>query len=1559
MNKIKYILSLVIAVMGILTPFAQENNTISISSIKMQRGSEASLCISMDNLSEVVAVQFTLETVDGITINPVSAIATNRASDHMVTARKTGNNTYMVVMVSPTNAPIKGIKGELIKVNVVSSNSLEEDTTYPIVIKDAIMSIKSGENILQETVNGSVSLVSLPNLHITSLNCTEAVAGSQMTVSWSVRNDGRGHTNNTEWKDYIWLVPDVLGGTSMTGAKLLKSVDNISALAPGESYDNAVNIQLEERVYGNFDIVVTCDMPSVKNLDLSSVSGTLPRPYNPETTGYIYAETEASGNKVDEEQETSTRSDNFFYKAIEIVVPPLPDLHIPNITVVVDNTESYTGENSGPSPINSAGLASSTAFYSGKKIKVTATLSNKGGASTQKKNIASELYISHNPDMESGTLYRLASTNTEISLAPDQTADINFSSYIPLDWYGETYFYVLTDVNDAVYELANTANNWGKSQVINVLMTPGADFQPVSVKIPLKVSLNNQFDISYTVNNIGPGVPFSSRWNDKIYISPSENGLDDNAVLIATCAREGHYEIDYPGIPSASGGRRVGGIVGTPETNYKYKFVGDDYTSSTSAKIPTLSAGDYYIYVNVDADDNVYEYDGENNNIICSDKISVLSTDITAELISVSEEKLNTGDNVAISWKIKNIGQSDITNVSITDGIYAETGGGNTLLSQVSNVISIPAGGEKTIRANIVIPDNKLLVGQKNIFVKSNIRENLSESNLSNNTSNGILTSFEYVSAESPEDKSVVGTNLTAYGLSVPAESEIGAVIPISYSVKNTGTTVIDTDIVHHVYLTRKNGSSSTPLTVSSKPSSVEGLESNGSVSASYNVTVPSDICGGQYYLNVVVNESKTLKEKDYNDNTVRQLVYIKGNLPDLSVSDLSVPSDINTSEATEISFKVNNIGSWEASAITCKVYLSSDNIFDNNDKQLDLFSIKKIAASSSSTQKLSITIPDGVIGQRYVIVEVTNGNNIEESDVDNNRVFAQFTSVQSPMPNLVMSDLSLEGDLIAGGTVTIKAKVTNNGVAPTRKDKWADGFYLSEDYDFNQNSALTLGSKSHVGVLNPGESYEINASVKVPTTAQGYYVLYAISDVKDAIYETSKSDNRVRTTVLVNNPSATPVDLAIAKVSAPAHIKAGEAITISYTVENLSDQTVAGMLRDVIYMSKDNKLDSDDVMVGVVTGEETIEPGNSIIREVTGRITNMVEGDYYIIVKCNSSRSIAENEFDNNIKTADAITGLEYARLALGETASLNTSGLYKMSANDADASKTIGIELSHPEDSPSSVYVSYESAPTTAKYDRKSSIFENGQEEVLIPNVRPGTYYILAQANNALNKNLNEFKLNGGDIDDEVPMTLTSREVQFGATSLAIKEGGNGGWISTDVRGALLDSIMDFRLVKGDRMIPVESLTFYDQTSTKSIFNLKDAETGQYDMISELPDGTRATLSNAFSVVPGTEVGLGVKIEGPRVVHVGSYAPISITYANGGNTDVSIKEFVLVIDKGAVATSIEGLKANQSELHFVPDTGIDNRGFASISPGTQRTINCFMQQGAATSHLTIYVIK
>jgi hypothetical protein len=206
---------------------------------------------------------------------------------------------------------------------------------------------------------------------------------------------------------------------------------------------------------------------------------------------------------------------------------------------------------------------------------------------------------------------------------------------------------------------------------------------------------------------------------------------------------------------------------------------------------------------------------------------------------------------------------------------------------------------------------------------------------------------------------------------------------------------------------------------------------------------------------------------------------------------------------------------------------------------------------------------------------------------------------------------------------------------------------------------------------------------------------------------------------------------------------------------------------------------------------------------------------------------------------------------------------------------------------------------------------------------------------------------------------MTLEAKEINFGATTLSIKEGGNGGWVSTDINGALFDSIMDFRLKLDEKVIPAEAVTFNGMTKSRVTFNLNDAETGSYDLVSELPDGTLATLPDGFKVIPGASVGLGAKIDAPSVVRVDSYAPVTISYANGGNTDIEVYDLILVLDNGYLGTTIQDLDRHQSVLHIDLGSESDSRGYKSIPPGTKKTINLFMYQTTNLSNLTIYVIK
>ena len=1552
-----------------------QTNRLYIPDITISLGGEATLSVYMDNSDEVTAVDFMLEMPSGITIVPSTTELAERAKTHQITARKMNNGKYRFVLISDANTPIKDFAGMLFSVKLNASDDLVEGKSYPITFSNAVMSLKSGENILEKAEGGNIKTKNLPNLHVVSIDNSEPIAGSEMTVKWKVRNDGIGSTEDIQWKDYIWLVPDMSGGTTFSGSKLLASVDNITALQPVESYENTINVKLEERILGNYDLVVTSDMYNLSSIDFSPAGGAVPYPYEPETAtyGFLHGNSDQEGSLI--EEQNRYWKDNFFYKQINIKVPPLPDLQIPTITAEVlpnqdpclaagargaiksecgyvydeNNELIYSWEECYiPSPISYAKLRGSKAFYSGKKILVTVNVANKGEEDT-KNDFNTVLYMSTSPDLDAAPLIPVDSKTFKGSIKPGESATLSFAFYLPYEWFGETYFYAYADVNDAVYELANTQNNWGVSNKYDVQLCPGADFVPSNLIVPSGFSIASDFNISYKVSNEGVGIPYSSLWKDKIYISKKDTGIDDSAILLKEVSRSGHFESEalqpVPGM-----------VIIKPE---EYHYRGDSYSNTVSITPPSMSSGTYYIYVKIDAEDKVFEYDGETDNVICSEPVQVTVPDLTVETVTTSEESLITDNKVAVSWKLKNIGSADIQNAMVTDEIFvSKTANGQYPISlgTVTNTVSIVAGGEKVLRTNITIPRDNSLNGTLYFFVKTNTKNTLNESDTDNNVSKAITRKFVYV--EDPATVKVNGTNLTVTALQVASTAIPGQEVSLSYTIKNTGTLAIDKNVKQEVFISDWGSfdSSAKALTVSGTIPDVSGLQADKTVTASVKFTIPNDMKGGQKYIYVYINRDITLTEKKTDDNCVKSPIYINGNLPDYAISDLVVPATIMTSQKTDISWILSNIGDWETDVATCEVYLSPDANYSQYDKQLVTVRSEKLPIQGTQKMKATIMLDDKEAGNFYLIVK-TSGNN-EESSIDNNMAVAAFVSKQSPLPDLVISDLKVDEVLRPGTKVTLTANVKNVGNDVTHKDRWNDAFFLSSDFSLNTEKAMNVGSKMHVGNLEIDGSYNISATINIPTGIHGSYFIYVKTDGLDALTEKGKDNNVTRIRVYVENDSDKPSDLVVKQIAAPTKVTAGAPFTFAYTLINNGQFPATGNLREVIYLSKDLQWDENDPMVGVVTSTIDLPAGNEEVREVTGRITNIVEGNYYLIVRTNSTHTIAESNYNNNMMVSKTETAINYANISLGSTATVKTSGYYKLPVNNTLIGKTVGLNLSHGSDVPAGLYVAYEKVPSTARYDHSSSVIDVTEQEVLIPDVKEGNYYILAQDNSATDLNLHEFVLNSNGAITGTSMELAAKEVLFGASSLSIREGGTDGWLTTEIHGALLDSIMDFRLVREGMAIPVEAVSFHDQTYSHVTFNLHDADTGSYDVMSELPDGSQATLPDGFRVIPGQSVNLGVKLDLPISATSGSYVPFSIAYANGGNTDVAIKELLVVTDNNVIATSIEGLKENKRELHIVPNFGQDNRGYVNIPPGSHEVINCFLKM-SGTSNVVVYIVK
>ena len=1056
-----------------------QQNRLFIPDFTMVRGGESMLSVYMDNVDEVTAVEFTLEVPEGFSVNHLSAIFTERAKNHQMTARKLKNGKYKFVIMSDSNTPFDGISGLLLTMRINAAESVTDEMNYPIIISDAVMALKSGKNVLQEAKAGNIIIKSLPNLHVVSVECP--VANTPITVKWKVRNDGRGATGNVQWKDYVWLVPNVTFGTE-SGYEhdpvLLATVDNMMALRPSESYENQVIVNLQERVYGVYDLLVTSDMYHVKDIDFSPANGVPPYPYKPEdsTYGFLKAKNSDYNKQVEEDGENDGKSDNFFYKQINIAVPPLPDLQVTNITVEViplgnislgqTLPEDYL-EATMPTPLTAAGVAHNSIPYSGKKIRVTATVANNGDAAIISKTWNNALYMSASEDRNSSDFIGLSlETLSNVSLQPGESTTVSFVTKLPYELSGDIYFHVNADTDDEIYELANKANNWGCSSALDVLLTPGADFLPRNLQVPSVISLGSAFSISYDVNNIGPGVPYNIPWKDKVYIS-TENILNDEAVEIGSFIQGG----SWIGKTIKSAPVSTGGMMIRPAE--EFHFTGDNYSANRNLTISNLATGTYYLFVKVDADNNVYEYNGEDNNIIGSGPFQIVAPDLSCELLKISEETLTTGQTVAFSWKLKNIGAGDIINVNVKDEILVSSNidGSNLIkIGEVSNSLSIVSGGEKTLRANVKIPSNSSLAGRNFVFVKTNVDNIVTESNKSNNLSVGIERDFRYISPDNPNpaaEEYVKGMNITVTNLTAPKIVTPDQQIPVSYQVKNTGDLTVNKDVTNEVYISDSESfdtSSATLCTTSDMPASVNGLESGSSISTSLNVVIPSNIEGGSKYLHVILNRNNQLSEKVKDDNVVSIPIFINGNLPDFTVTDLDVPSVIMTAEPTSISWTLKNEGSWDAAETYCWVYLSEDNVFSVNDKQLASVKSKALPKGGCETMTTSINLDDNLVGNYYLIVIVNNDNSIEESDNDNNTTTASCVSKQSPLPDLEISDLSVEGTLRPGNSITVNATVKNVGDSHTRKDKWSDAFYLSAGSSINESDIV--GSKAHVGKL-------------------------------------------------------------------------------------------------------------------------------------------------------------------------------------------------------------------------------------------------------------------------------------------------------------------------------------------------------------------------------------------------------------------------------------------------------------------------------------------------------------
>ena len=165
-----------------------------------------------------------------------------------------------------------------------------------------------------------------------------------------------------------------------------------------------------------------------------------------------------------------------------------------------------------------------------------------------------------------------------------------------------------------------------------------------------------------------------------------------------------------------------------------------------------------------------------------------------------------------------------------------------------------------------------------------------------------------------------------------------------------------------------------------------------------------------------------------------------------------------------------------------------------------------------------------------------------------------------------------------------------------------------------------------------------------------------------------------------------------------------------------------------------------------------------------------------------------------------------------------------------------------------------------------------------------QPGGFQAIATVNLAGDEN---------PANDRVVRNITVQDTGSGATltltGVTPNHSGLGGVVSVVISG---DGFQDGAAVKlskdgePDILIPPPFVTLNSAQEIEALFNLRDAQLGDWDVTVVNPDNSYGTLYGGFTVEPLTE-DLWINVVGRNPLQLGEITPVTIWYGNNGNAD------------------------------------------------------------------------
>jgi subtilase family serine protease len=1080
----------------------------------------------------------------------------------------------------------------------------------------------------------------------------------------------------------------------------------------------------------------------------------------------------------------------------------------------------------------------------------------------------------------------------ERELAPSESYTETLDFTLPQGLEDTVYLYVLTDFSDQEEECLFEENNRDRTEPLWINPDPKPNFILDNLEVPAQASNREQIQLNWEILNAG--LDYEGSLLVSLYLTADSNDVSGNPFSSF------YISDDFPNGVSQSGIQDV--------------FVPDNVTGSR------------YLTMLINAGNQIDEGSFYNEENRISVPLEILTPNIVADSIVPATSTVVAGEELSVTWHLRNEGPGDLINRNIKDRIDL-----GITTAGLSGSLSLAPGQSVTRNKSITIPLTTA-PGEYPLELITNVFPSVYENGQFQDNSTTSQVDITVIAPERPD--------LQPNSIQVSANQfYLGDEVTVTYSVTNEGDVPTDQNWKDRLYLSPTVDFSPLTSIELSERNIAQVVGSNGNYEETLQFDIPAYIQPNTYYLILFADAPDALYESDEGNNQISSTPITIEALPPQSVIDLKLenivpPQNVGVGITSSLAWRVRNIGNTATltSEWVDRLYLSEDLTFDS-EEDIEVKSWQRSGALGSNqayTKLETFTLPEDVPEGAFFLLLVTDAG---ESTLDADRLNNTSVILLEEDDEPIVIDVGPKPDLtatinpqspntaVAGQPVAIDYLVTNIGEGDAA-GSWQDRLVLSADPTYSA-ADQPIGNQNQSDDLAPMDNYQGTIGGFIPTNASGNYFLVLGTNAGNSLSESDGSNNADAHYIQVISPP--PGDLVVQQVGSVPTAMANDTINVEWVLKNIGENPVSGYMEQSIFLSTDTTWNAGDILLGQWQGNVDLGQNQSAVFEKPVCLTGASDGEYYFIIRTDALNNIIESDETNNTGFSEPGLTISIPDLLVDipENTILPVEKpiYYRFVVADTLEGETVRISLSTQEaDAVNELYIRYGAVPSRTQFDLAYPEPFMGNQSIIISDLEAGIYYIMA------------YSVVGAP---EQPVELLAEIVPFELQSIDTDEGGNTGSVTTEIRGTRFAEGMMVFLENNNTEIQAAQVNVVSPQRAFVTFDLLNQPLDTFDVIAVSSDATdESILPDGFIIATGTEpmgglafscdsgsgatpfytvsddISTGNPLELERIypatARPNQLITITFRYTNNGNIDVQVPQ-VLISSLGGAPLSID----------------------------------------------------